>query len=751
VALAASVVLGAAIAMAPADASAGIFSFTRTDYLLESYLFGLDSVAVADLDGQNGPDLIVASLTAGAGLGVVNVLLNNGDGTFAPAAGFDSCYGASNIVVGQFNPLTDNFLDVAMICGNQQEIGRMLGDGHGNFGAVQTVGVGYLSAASTGNPYVAIISFLRLGAMDGPTLVYGGYMAGIGNFTLCFLKVPDLEYDLEHGGANAPYCNIHINDIVGDPNFGQIDDWGPLAGDLAVGPYIENPDDPLNRDEAASFGSGFPLLPLAVTGYTPFYQSTWSYGARTSGTTAAAIALADVDGDGQVDVLMGGGSPTGGADPGTIAEFVPGWPIEQGASPTGSFSSISELYDMVTADFDGDGKLDIAALGEDDYEDDGVTVAIHRGNGDGTFDSYERFPAMGYSTTGGGEQMIAVGDFDRDGKPDLVTVGRYDKWASVLLNGAAAGCTACPVTATIGSAGGSLALPDGSVTVTVPPGAVAAPTLFSITDLATSAYGVGTPASLVGAVSLAPAGMGFAVPVELRFLWPDTAPDNGYVDNLGVDEETLRLYRNGVGITGQCRNGNVAYTPGVCTTACCDVVANTWTVQVSSFSEYALDAATCAAVEKPRLTLAKILPPSGDDTLTFTGAFTAPATPPDPDTHGLAITLEDAGGLLVEVTLPPGAWDKTTKTGWKVDKKRTRWTWAHPKDGDLGGFVRAVLVSRKGKLMLTLKGLAGSYMATAPVAIGVNLPANGECARAAFGTAGYACAVKNKGKTLLCK
>ena len=36
-------------------------------------------------------------------------------------------------------------------------------------------------------------------------------------------------------------------------------------------------------------------------------------------------------------------------------------------------------------------------------------------------------------TTGAGEQMIAVGDFDGNGSPDLVTVGRLDKWASVLL------------------------------------------------------------------------------------------------------------------------------------------------------------------------------------------------------------------------------------------------------------------------------------------------------------------------------
>jgi hypothetical protein len=187
-ALAAAATVGAASATLPAVASAGAFAFARTDYLLESHLNGLDSVAVADLDGKNGPDLIIESLTAQAALGTVNVLLNNGDGTFAPAQTFDSCNGANSIVVGQFNPETDSHLDVALICGNQQEIGRMLGDGQGHFGAVQTVGVGYLTGASP----AALVEFLRVGAMDGPALVFGGYLAGLGT-TLCFLRVSDFE------------------------------------------------------------------------------------------------------------------------------------------------------------------------------------------------------------------------------------------------------------------------------------------------------------------------------------------------------------------------------------------------------------------------------------------------------------------------------------------------------------------------------------------------------------------------------
>lgn len=795
-ALSATVLVGAVLAMAPGFARAGVFSFTRTDYLLEAYSVGLGSVAVGDLDGKNGPDIVADGYTGlGFGPNKVNVLLNNGDGTFAPAVSFETCDGASSIVVGQFNPSTDGHIDVAMICGSQR-IGRMLGDGQGNLGTVQSIDVSYLSGSSP----AALIDFLRVGAMNGPTLVYAGYIAGIGE-TVCFLTVPHLEYDLDHGATDLlPECNVHYNDIVGNPNFGQIDDFGPVRSDLAVGAIVPNPDDPLNRDEALSGGNDPSQIPFAVTGYTPFYASTWSYSSRASSIPGldAAVAIADLDGDHQNDLLLGGGA--------TIADYVPGFPIEQGATPTHTFASIATLYDLVTADFDGDGKVDIAAVGEDDYEDDGITVAIQRGNGDGTFAPYERFPARGYDSSQG-RQVIAVGDFDRNGSPDLVTVGEVDRYASVLLNGVApstpcgngtvdageqcddsntiggdccsatcqfesvastcappallcscnatgqcqtAGALACPyATKTIGSAGGSLALPDGSVTVTVPVGAVAVPTGFAITGLTASAFGVGTNLSLVKVADLAPAGVGFLVPVELRLLWPDTAPADGVVDGLGVDEATLKLYKNGIAITGQC--SGVAYQPATCSAACCDAVANAWTVKVSSFSEYVLDAASCAVFEKPKLTLAKILAPAGDDTLAFTGALAAAATQPDPDLHGLAIALQDANGPIVTQTLPVGVYDKATKTGWKVDKKRTKWSWTHPKDGTLGGFAKAVVVLKKGRLTMALKGLNGGFAATAPVALEVTFPANGECMRTDFSAPTQACTIKSKGKKLVCK
>src|SRR5439155_3490250 len=71
---------------------------------------------------------------------------------------------------------------------------------------------------------------------------------------------------------------------------------------------------------------------------------------------------------------------------------------------------------MLTADFDGDGRLDVYV------ENTGRGVLIHLGRGDGTFK-----PALPFD--GGVTPMRAVADdFDGDGRLDLVLLdkGRFD-------------------------------------------------------------------------------------------------------------------------------------------------------------------------------------------------------------------------------------------------------------------------------------------------------------------------------------
>lgn len=76
-------------------------------------------------------------------------------------------------------------------------------------------------------------------------------------------------------------------------------------------------------------------------------------------------------------------------------------------------------YHGITADFNGDGKLDLAIA------DSGVSVLL--GNGDGTFGRAVEYQAGGFSTT------VATGDFNRDNILDLVTSNYSANTVSILL------------------------------------------------------------------------------------------------------------------------------------------------------------------------------------------------------------------------------------------------------------------------------------------------------------------------------
>jgi hypothetical protein len=77
---------------------------------------------------------------------------------------------------------------------------------------------------------------------------------------------------------------------------------------------------------------------------------------------------------------------------------------------------------LVTADFNGDGNLDLAAVNWD------YSVNVFLGNGDGTFQSPR---TLG---TGMTPHSLVAADFNGDGIPDLV-VASYDNWGLWLGNG----------------------------------------------------------------------------------------------------------------------------------------------------------------------------------------------------------------------------------------------------------------------------------------------------------------------------
>ncbi len=77
---------------------------------------------------------------------------------------------------------------------------------------------------------------------------------------------------------------------------------------------------------------------------------------------------------------------------------------------------------VVTGDFNADGKTDLAIVNKDSN-----TVSILLGKGDGTFSAKTDFP------TGAGPSAIVAGDFNADGKLDLAITNQTDNTVSILL------------------------------------------------------------------------------------------------------------------------------------------------------------------------------------------------------------------------------------------------------------------------------------------------------------------------------
>ncbi|MBW8887360.1 MAG: VCBS repeat-containing protein [Fibrobacteres bacterium] len=134
--------------------------------------------------------------------------------------------------------------------------------------------------------------------------------------------------------------------------------------------------------------------------------------------------LCDLDGDGWLDVLLAGKTfYTGGLRwfRGTSSGFAE-------ATLNMDSSLVANIQHVRVADFDGDGKPDLAAWGID--ASDAATnqhswSSIFRNLGKGAF-----VPAPKGDLPGLTNGDMAWGDFDRDGKPDLLIAGDTLSWGS---------------------------------------------------------------------------------------------------------------------------------------------------------------------------------------------------------------------------------------------------------------------------------------------------------------------------------
>ncbi|MBI3249877.1 MAG: hypothetical protein HYZ50_25560 [Deltaproteobacteria bacterium] len=100
---------------------------------------------------------------------------------------------------------------------------------------------------------------------------------------------------------------------------------------------------------------------------------------------------------------------------------------------------------------------------------------------------------------------------------------------------------------------------------------------------------------------------------------------------------------------------------------------------------------------------------NGDDAVNFSGTLAFATLPAfDPIANGVRVVLADADGALFDVTIPGGAYNSITKTGWKLNKAGTQWKFNSPTA--VGGAINQVILTKRAPQMkFTIKGIKGSF------------------------------------------
>ncbi|HTR26068.1 MAG TPA: FG-GAP-like repeat-containing protein [Terriglobales bacterium] len=356
---------------------------------------GVGDIGIADFNGDGVLDLLATENGRGNRQGGISLLPAVRPGVFASPGVFQggSSGGYHAVVVGDFN--RDGKFDAAVLTGegNSGGAGILLGNGDGTFGPIAyTPGCNcsgefysWLDAASfRANGIVDLLILANDGVQAGPPpRVIVQYGNGDGTF--------GGESQIYAANSNDPYffpVGAAIGDLTGDGR----PDIVVLSLDAANGDRVYV----FANNGSGSFGS----------------PNIINLGAVNANGNDRAVAIGDFNGDGKPDLVVHTVDPgntehiwfLGGNGDGTFAA-----PVDRG-----SYGDATQgIVRYAAADMKGNGRLDLVGLGF------GHGVYVSLGNGDGTFQAAKEYTAdQGYLTD------MAVADFDGDGKPDVAVVGR---------------------------------------------------------------------------------------------------------------------------------------------------------------------------------------------------------------------------------------------------------------------------------------------------------------------------------------
>jgi hypothetical protein len=359
------------------------------------------SLAIGDANGDGKLDIFVTTILIlnpnDAPRGQLLVLYGRGDGTFgdAKATWLDNPMLSGVTTDADGDGLLDVVLQLDTQPGSPGALENVVlrGNGTGVFTPLAPVG--------ESSPAMGMISPLVTGDFDED---------GIADLIFSKGNFPG-EVDIRLA-ANGSFANERVTRLGDDPYF---DGGFPTQ---ATCPAVGHFDRDAHLDAACIISSGAPYPGVALGRGDGALASGWSAPAKVG---VASLDVADFDGDGLDDIVTliktPNGSPQGGAaawDYG-VEIFSPGNPIATLPPRMSTLPASSVL----AADFDGDGKKDIAVLGpsvEDSRQT--PTMQIFRGRGNGTFFAPDTFPLPNFTSQGQGK----LADLNGDGLPDIVAI-----------------------------------------------------------------------------------------------------------------------------------------------------------------------------------------------------------------------------------------------------------------------------------------------------------------------------------------
>ena len=357
---------------------------------------GAQDIAVADFNGDGLLDLLATVSGRGNRQGGISLLPAVRPGGFAAPGVFQggSSGNYHGVTVGDFTG--DGKLDVAVLGGegNGGSASILLGNGDGTFGpATTTPGC---NCSGEFYDWLDSASFRANGILDLLILATDGVQAG-----------PPPRVIVQYGVGDGTFggeSQIYAASGGGDPYFYPV---GAAIGDL-------NGDGKPDIVVMSAYpGANFARLYVFVNNGSGGFGAPIiiELGAQTSNSYDKGVTIGDFNGDGKPDLMVHT------VDLSNIEHiwFIPGNGDGTFQAPVdrGSYGDAAQgIVRYFGVDMNGDGKLDLVGLGL------GHAIYVSFGNGDGTFQAAKEYSAdQGFLTD------MAVADFDQDGKPDVAVVG----------------------------------------------------------------------------------------------------------------------------------------------------------------------------------------------------------------------------------------------------------------------------------------------------------------------------------------